>query len=151
MERITISADLLASASVRSFRSRNPLTAAFRDWYEGTDADPLGLVLNASEDASLKTALCRAAGMVQEKTPKLNPDGTQAVSEKRGKPIFLAKPFTSEEMVSAMDTLGVVQYDLGKITKDGDTCRKIALVKTSGETVSLADTGDDDDDDNDDN
>ena len=143
--RITLDMSAVNSAPVRSFKGRSGIAADFAGWYEGSE-DAIGFRLNASEDAGLRTALCRAAGMTQERVPVLNEDGSQAVSEKRGKPQFRAVPFSTSDLLSAMETLGIEQRELSsEKDSDGNRVRTIAFVRT-GESVTLADEYDDDDD-----
>lgn len=145
--RITLDMSVVNSAPVRSFKGRSGIAADFAGWYEGSE-DAIGFRLNASEDSALRTALCRAAGMTQERVPVLNEDGTQAVSEKRGKPQFRAVPFSTSDLLSAMDTLGIEQRELSsEKDADGNRIRTIAIVRTTGERVALADDDDDDESD----
>lgn len=148
MELVDITPEIVASAPARGFKGRSPVAAAFKDWYSDVSRPILGLKLTASDDASLKDAICVGAGMQKVKRPKME-NGVQVMSEKRGKPVFITEPFSSAHLLSAMELLGIEQRDLGSEGEGNDRKRTIAIVRLSETTVELADDSDFDDDDED--
>lgn len=140
------------NAPKRSFSSASSIAQDFRAWYGSADNGTSALFRLGGKsdpdrdgnDAQLRDALCKLAGIAR--TQKLDANGSPLMSEKRGKPIFVA--YSTADRMLAHETLGTEEREMGTL---GDS-RIVAIVKVSDIVATLTDSDlDDDDDDDEDN
>ena len=140
----TLTMSDVQDAPLRSFSAGSALAQELTAWYEAGMQHPAGFLLGEKgdedrdgSDAQLRDAVCILAGLTRKREPVLNEDGTQATSEKRGKPIFRDIPFSTKDRLEAMRILGIQEREL---SREG-TKRLVAIVKHDGTTDEDEDAG----------